>query len=385
MNHMSSGQDPDWDKIRKEAEAKKAALDAQKAEADAQKALLDAKKALADAQAAADPGKKAAAEALAAEQAKKAFAEAQKAALDAQKALSDAQKEPDAAKKALDDNVAAAKAAKELADAQKATSDAQKAQADASLAALKAQIGEVPDSGYKGEVTVKEKAGTMEAHLLAAKALGTAADSLVTVLPNVHDKTLLLYASAEVPNFQALIAYRVQVAIVTKAFKDATDASDDANKKAPPPIEVGPLAAAGLGLDAVNKLLGFFRSDYGIGGVEVSFDDSALVHALAGRIVEKRTKTTVLIPALYNAGALTDPATGMIDQFTTFSKQKSESVSRMSAHDKLATRFTEDAGKPENAARKAALLDNANLHKRVGCLEGGGWRIRQLLHQADDG
>ena len=376
MNNMSSAQDPDWDKIKKEAEAKKAGLDAQKAEADAKKALLDAQKALADAeaaaQAAADPTKKAAAAALAAERAKKDLADAQKAALDSQKALADAQEEPDPAKKATDDKVAAAKAAKDMADAEKSASDAQKAKADASLAALKAQIGEVPDSGIKGEVTVKEKAGILEAHLLAAKALGIAADRLVLELPaDVDNKPLLLYASAEVPSFQTLIAYRVQKAIVTKAFNDATDASDDANKRAEPATEIAPLAAAGLGLDAVTKLLGFFRSDYSVGGVEVSLDDSAFVHALAGRITTKRTKVAVQLPALYSAGALnsagvlSDPVAKIIEDFTTLSKRKSTSMSGMARHDKLSAKFTEAANKATDDGAKAELLKKAKLHKEA--------------------
>jgi hypothetical protein len=41
------------------------------------------------------------------------------------------------------------------------------AQAESAVAAVKAQIGEVPSSGYTGDVTLKDKAGTTEAALLA--------------------------------------------------------------------------------------------------------------------------------------------------------------------------------------------------------------------------
>ena len=177
-NLMPSAQDPDWDKIRKEAEAKKAALEAQKAAAEAEKAVYDARK----------------------------------------------------------------------------------AKADASLAALKAKIPDVPDSGIKGEVPLTEKAGVIEAQLLSAKALGEAAGRLAEQLPNLNGKTVLLYAPSELPGFQALVAYRAQSAIVDKAFADAAAVSKSAMGQAPPAREVAPLAAAGLVLDAVTKLLGFFRS-----------------------------------------------------------------------------------------------------------------------------
>jgi len=364
VNNMSA-QDQDWDKIKKEAEAKKAAFDAQKAEADARKAALDAKKAADDAEAAAraaaDGIKKAAAEALAAEAAKKALAEAKKQALDAEKALAEAEKTPDPEKQAQADRVAAAKAAKELADADKAAADAQKAKADASLAALKAQIGDVPDSGIKGEVTIKEKAGIMEAHLLAAKALNEAADRLVTGLPAGGGKTVLLYASAEVPNFQALLSYKVQVSVVSAAFANAETISDNATAKAPPATEAAPLAAAGLGLDAVTKLLGFFRSDYTIGGVEVSLDDSALVHGLAGRIA-KSGKYKVQLPAVYNAGALSAPTKSIIDQLNVFALKRSDSTARITRHDQRAAKFTEEAGQATGSAREV-LLAKAKLHK----------------------
>jgi len=316
MNGMASAQDPDWDKIKKEAEAKTAAAVAQKAQADAEMA-----------------------------------------ALAAEKALADAKKEPDAAQKALADKLAAAKAAKDLSDADKAASDAQKAKADASLAALKAQIGEVPDSGIKGDVTIKEKAGVIEAHLLSAKALGTAADRVVADLPDVQ-KTILLYASADVPTFQALIAFRVQEKVVSAAFADAIAVSDKAAPK-----EFAP-AAIGLGLDAVTKLLGFFRTDYTVGGVDVSIDDSAFVQALAGRIVDKN-KGSVLLPSLYNAGALSDSGKKILDIFTDLSKKKAACLSRMTVHDEAAATFTEQAGKEADATKKADLLKKAKQQKEA--------------------
>ena len=81
---------------------------------------------------------------------------------------------------------------------------------EAKLASLKAQFGEVPDSGYSGDVTVGEKAGETEAALLSAKAIIEAAQEIANeICPNANcTKTknkILLYSAAQTPNFQAYL------------------------------------------------------------------------------------------------------------------------------------------------------------------------------------
>jgi hypothetical protein len=345
---------PDWDAIKKEADAKKAAADAQKAAADAEKAALDAQKAL---DAAKNPALSAATDAA-------ALATAKKAQLDAEKSLSDAS---DPAKQALADQTAAVKAAKDLADAQKSAADAQKAKADAASAALKAQIGDVPASGYSGDVTLKDKAGVAEAYLLAGRAASIAAKKIADMIPApTKPRTILLYASADAPSFQALLAYRAQLAIVTKALEDASARSTEADQKAPPPRDVHteavPLAAAGLGLDAINKLLGFFRTDYSVGGVDVTLDDSALIHALAGYIAQ-RDKLTVQLPSIYNPAALADAGSAVIAELAALSTTKTFYLAKAAEHTKIAQAFTDLAAKEKDDTAKAALLDKAKLRK----------------------
>src|SRR5574337_572239 len=300
--------------------------------------------------------------------AEKAALEAKRQLLDARKALEAAEAPPDTTKKAMEDKLAAAKAAKNLADAEKAAADASKAQADAALATFKAKVGEVPTSGYTGDVTLKEKAGTMEAALLAAKAAKEAAQRIADALPKQNPKKiLLLYGAAEVPNFQALTAYRAQIPWVRKRFDDAQEASNDANRRAPAPadfkVEAVPLAAAaGLGLDAVNKLLGFFRTDYTVGGVDLTLEDSLLVHALAGLIADSDKNLDVQLPAVYNPGALSDAGSGILNELTTLSLLRSGAQDKANQHDKLSARFTEDAKKATGEA-KTKLEDKAKLHK----------------------
>jgi hypothetical protein len=352
----------DWDKLKKD-------LDAEKAAVEAKKQLLEAKKALAAAESPSDPEKKAVEDKLAAVNAAKSLADAQKAAADSQKALEAATAAPDPGKKALDDKLAAAKAAKDLADAQKAAADAGKAQSESSLAAFKAKFGEVPASGFTGDVTLKDKAGVTEAALLAAKAVNTAAKVIVDALPaQTANQTILLYAAAEIPNFQALMAFRAQTSLVSKAFADARTASTDADAAAPEPgrfeMEAVPIAAAaGLGLDAVNKLLGFFRTDFTVGGIDVALEDSILVHSLAGLIVGAGKNLSVQLPSIYNPGALADTGAGIISKLTGLSLLKETTLDRVKHHDTISARFTADADKETDATRKAALLENAKTHK----------------------
>lgn len=321
INPMASAQDltpgetsqstPDWEKIKKDA--------------DAEKAALDAKKQL----------------------------------LDARKALEAAEAPPDPTKKAMNDTLAAAK---DLADAEKSVADARKAQADAALAAFKAKVGEVPASGYTGDVTLKDKAGTMEAALLAAKAVKTAAQRIVDALPQQSSKKIvLLYAAAEIPNFQALIAYRAQTPWVRKRFDDAQKASNDADQKAPAPADFKPeavplAAAAGLGLDAVNKLLGFFRTDYTVQGVDLTLEDSLLVHAIAGLIAGSGKNLDVQLPAVYNPGALSDAGSGILNELTDLSLLRSGAQDKANHHDKLSAHFSKDA-------KMATGEEKAKLHK----------------------
>ena len=138
----------------------------------------------------------------------------------------------DPAKKAMDDKSAAIKATNELADADKAIADASKAQADARKAEADARKAEADAfKANTGEVILAEKAGTIEATLLAAKALTTAAERICAELPEqTVKKTILLYSSAsEIPNFQALIVFQAQIALVKKGFDNAKDVEKKIN------------------------------------------------------------------------------------------------------------------------------------------------------------
>ena len=298
--------------------------------------------------------------------------------LDAQRELIEAQTKLIEAQRAQQQaaELADAKAAKAVADAQKATADARKADADAQSAAFKAMIGEVPASGIQGAVETKDKAGVTEAALLAGRATRLAANRIATELPAaapVGNKTatsgaqqekqvLLLYTSSEVPNFNALLAFRGQTEILRKVLEDAQRLSIEASQKAPTlEAVVPPAAAIGLGLEAASKILGFFRSDYAIGGVSLTLDDSILLHALAGDDT-LRSKYIVRLPAQYNAPSLT--ADGILKQLIALANLKADVAGRVERHEKAKTRFQEEATKAKET-EKAGFQANAAVHDQA--------------------
>lgn len=258
---------------------------------------------------------------------------------------------------------------KEEAEAKKAAAEAAKAQAEAEIAALKAQVGDISASGYTGGVTLEDKAGAIEAALLAAKAMNTAAQRIEERLAkNATGRTILLYSLSEVPDFQALMAYRAQIALVKKGFREAQAASSLAGPTAPPTPEaelegVPLLPAAGLALDAVDKLLGFFRTDYSVGGIDLSLDDSMLIHALAGLIADPDQSREVKLPAVYNPGALSGAGAAILAELTSLSQAKVGGQEKAELHVESAARFTEQAGNEADTYKKAALLKQAEAHK----------------------
>ncbi len=202
----------------------------------------------------------------------------------------------------------------------------QRALADSRAAILKNNFT-VPDSGFTGDIKASDKAGGVEASLLAARALNIAAASILEKLGSVEklkpltNASIVLYGGADLPDFQPLIAFRAQSSALDKSLQDAMasidKASDGAKEFLPPVIEFVSPAMIGAGLDAANKILGYFRTDYSIQGVSVNVDDLLLINALADALTKE--KATVKVPALFNADALfgNSPILGQIDSLTT--------------------------------------------------------------------
>lgn len=287
----------------------------------------------------------------------------------AAKALAAAQ---DTAKSPTADQVAAAKAAKELADAKKAQADAEKASSEAASAAAKAKYGDFTASGYAGVAELGTNAGNAEALLLATVAVRTIAREFAASIGKSMSnlKKALLFSSSTVPDFQALIAFNAQ----HESFKAAQKAVTEQTKDAPRSDTLAQsLASVGLGLEALNKVLSYFKTDYKFQGIEVATTDGMLLAALAGELRALSPAITAQAPAMYQAKpdqtdqqALGDIAAafGIGDLAAQRARQhvsaQVERETSLAAH----TKIKDDATKPK-AERDKAEAEATRLQKEI--------------------
>ena len=253
---------------------------------------------------------------------------------------------------------------KKEADAQRELIEAR---AKTQTAAFKALFGDVPSSGIQGSVETKDRAGVTEAALLAGRAVGLAAQQIAADLTSSDFPTcgtvLLLFAAADAPSFNGLLNFRAQQALLRQALADATRISIESHQRAPmPTVEVVPSAAAvGMGLDAASRLLGFFRSDFSIGGVQLTVDDSMLVHALAGNPT-LRQKYVVRLPAQYNPQALANPADGILQDLIALAALRAGNGDAIDRHERAQAHFLTASAAASAQIHQAALaaLKGAN-------------------------
>ena len=309
--------------------------------------------------------------------------DAQKAKLEAQKALND--QTLGAADDELKARAAAAKLEKDLAETKKATADLAKAEADASkaktdadLAAFKARF-EVPTSPYKGDMSLKENAGKTEALLLAAQAVRSAAAAIAESIKG-RAKEVMLIASADVPTFDNQMRFRVELGIIWKAFADTDRASNDAREAETKAAEFGtrqvqqmpgpqleavpPVAAAGLTLEAADKLLGFFKTDYTVGGIDVTLEDATLINELAGRLT--RADIAVYLPKIFNAiDSLQASADQVIDELERLVARRTEVAAAAAEHERLTTAWINRAANEADEQKKHAMTAAAEAHNKA--------------------
>lgn len=250
-------------------------------------------------------------------------AELEKATFEALKGAAEAKRQYqtalDGAANALNDESAVAKTAKDVADAKKAAADAQKSQSDAELAALKAKFGDFSAAPFTGAADVTSAgAGAAEGHLLASKAVNELAATLAQPINALEATEIILCTPTTIPEFQALLEFKAQLLGIEHAVKNANAIAPVAPKPAFGPQGV---AAVGLGLEAVSKLLSFAKTDFKFMGIEVSLTDAALVQSLAGKLTDKK----VFIPVQYQPQAF-DSANAILDDVTKATELSQEAL-----------------------------------------------------------
>ena len=316
---------------------------------DAQKAKLDAEKALADAQKAIDKGKEPSAQQLNELQRAKALADAQKSFLDSQKALQQAQ---DASGQKLTD----LQTQKSLADAQKALADSQ------TQASLARYLGDVKAGPYSGTVNMKPNAGTEEALLLGARAIKEGAGKIATAVNEKANK-FYLFGTKEFPNFQRLLTFRFRKELIKQAFEAAG---------IKPPVGLEEMVTPGMvsaGLDAFSKLLGFFKTDYEIGGIGVKLDESLLIFTVAGKLTAKEVE--VHLPLIYEPNAQTAAIAALAQEMAELVGLRNQAADEVTRTKNLIVDMEKKAADAQNAANKEALLARvAALKSRLDQLTG---------------
>ncbi|HYH09890.1 MAG TPA: hypothetical protein VEK11_22770 [Thermoanaerobaculia bacterium] len=301
------------------------------------KAKLDAQQALEKAKNPAPaPEPDASAKAIKQAEADKAIADAKKAALDAEKARIDAAKA-----------LAASKLIDPVADATK-DAEAERKLLDAQQTALVAKyIGSDVKAGpFSGKVDMKEKAGEIEASLLAMKAMRESAEKIAADLKDELATAARVYVfdAATPPSFDGLMNYRFRRQLIENAFKAALP------KKTTGVVpESVTLATVAAGLGAVSNILGFFKTNTTIAGAAVKLENALALHVVAGTIARQSSRE-VHVPSLYTPQANERALTALTEELTALVAMRSEAAAALEA-------LGEGAAKKPQGQRLQAAID----------------------------
>lgn len=277
--------------------------------------------------------------------------DAYKAQLEAELAKRAYEAALDPSKQAEAAQAAAIKAAKDTAEAQTATANAQKAQSDAELAALKKRFGDFSGSGISGTAELTGSAGTAEATLLGSMAVNRIAAQFSAPLSKLTAKgSLVLTTATTIPDFQAMTAFETQfLAISTAVITARQSTSDKPTDNAEMRMES--VAAIGIGLEAVSKILSFAKTDYKFVNLDVASSDAMLLRALAGSLKGK----AVEIPAFYVADAIS-ASNQVLSRAGEINKWSVEAKSRIKFYEMVQAEFEKQlAATPANTFLKDGL------------------------------
>ena len=320
--------DNEIDPVVAELEKKKKQHEAEKAAFDAEKAKLEAAAALKKLNTP-EPEPTDADKLLKQAQADKALAEAKKAVHDAEKARIESQKA-----------AAAAKLVDPVADATK-DAEAQKKLSDAEQAAIVAKyIGTVTAGTYTGKVDMKDKAGEIEASLLAMKARREAAEKIAADLKDelATASRIYVFDAAKPPSFDRLMNYRFRRQLIEAAFQAAlTEKPEPPDPSDTPDLDGKPVLGAGLtlgtisaGLGAVSSILGYFKTNTTVGGADVKLENALALQLLAGTLARQSSRE-VHVPSLYTPKANEEALAALTAELDALVASRSEAAAALEA------------------------------------------------------
>jgi len=330
---MEQNSPGDLDEVKKQT----ALLEARKGKIEAERALIEAEKAL-------DQRKDPATQQMNDLQRAKSLADAQKSVVDSQKAL-------EAAQAASGRKLTELQAEKSLADAQKALAEAE---VQASLARY---VGDVKAGPYSGAVSMKDKAGTEEALLLGACAVKEGAGKIADAVRNKAKEhgisKFYLFGAKECPGFQRMLAFRFRVELTKRSF-EAVGIMEPAGIE-----EMVTAGAVSAGLDAFSKLVGFLKTDYELGGIDVKLDESMLMFSVAGKLTDKE----VHMPLMYEPAVQADAMAALTKEMAGLTRLRIQAADEAARSKNLAADAEKKAADPQNAASRDELLESAAFHK----------------------
>jgi hypothetical protein len=252
----------------------------------------------------------------------------------------------------------------------KAIAEARKAQADADLATMKLRFGTEVPAAYSGAVTANANAGAVEAHILAGEAVSGAARAIVGRVKAKGVAPVVLIASSDALRFDSLIGFGVSRRVFEEAYADAKRALEELMRlppmpgktDAPPPPKAAGPGAIALSLDAMNKILGFFRSEYTIAGMDIGYEDSILLHAVAGELSASSLPATV--PFLFNRPAIDMAGNPVFEALRSISEKRADIPVRIALLERMNSDLEEQL-KGATDARKNALVQRQAKVKEV--------------------
>jgi hypothetical protein len=225
------------------------------------------------------------------------------------------------------------------------------------------EIGDVKGGTYSGAITLKEKTGTVEALLLANKAVRVAAFNIAEVIaPKMTSAETVLIPARSFASFQRLISFRFRKGLIEQALRSSLPAEDVQGELPPAAGGAAAPALVSAGLDAFSKILGFFKTDYETAGLDVAIDETVAVYALAGALEEKGKIVTV--PLTYMPAAQKDAVDELVAQMNALVELRAkvelarkQSTVRLTEIEKLLASEKDPSKKLQLANETAMLKD----------------------------
>ena len=249
------------------------------------------------------------------------------------------------------------------------------AQTDARIAQT---IGTVRNASYTGAVELKEKAGMLEAKLLATKAVEDAAKRIAgEVIAAAREKktdavSIVLSPGSSFRSPERLALYKFRIDTLNKIFDNVLP-TPKAGDRLEGAFAVPAVASAGL--EAAGKLLSFFKTDYTVGGLDVALDESVAMYAIAGALSAHKN-VHVKLPHVHLPAERAKATQQLIDDITGLLTKRQRAAAR-------AALLTVDAKRAELELAQAKAEDKPDIQAELTGLLSDETRVKEAIAAYD--